>query len=89
MRKKIVDFRAKFWRDPTFGPPGQATKDIFGQKHIYLKRLNHSASNGIKVARPLEFLSKVFFLSCITLNFISPKIHKKLKFHVYKSEYTT
>ena len=46
MRKKIVDFRAKFWRDPTFGPPGQATKDLSGQKHIYFESFNHSASNG-------------------------------------------
>ena len=63
MRKKIVDFRAKFWRDPTFGPPGQATKDIFGQKHIYLKSLNHPASNDIIFN--LKFRSEmclIFFL---------------------------
>ena len=57
MRKKIVDFRAKFWRDPTFGPPGQATKDLFVQKHIYFKSLNHSESNGIILN--LKFRSEI------------------------------
>ena len=49
-----------------------------------------------RVARPLVFLSKVFFLNCITLNFLNPKIPKNikndnkiLKFHVYKREYNT
>ena len=60
MRKKIVDFRAKFWRDPTFGPPGQATKDISGQKHIYLKSLNQSVSNGIIFN--LKFRSEIFLI---------------------------
>ena len=60
MRKKIVDFRAKFWRDPTFGPPGQATKDLLGQKHIYLKSLNQSASNGIIFN--LKFRSEIFLI---------------------------
>ena len=44
MRKKLVDFHAKFWGDPTFRPPGQATKDLFWTK-TYLKSLKHSAFN--------------------------------------------
>ena len=58
--------------------------------------LNLFSSTVYRVAGPLVFLSKEFFLNCIALNFLNPKIPKNikndkkiLKFHVYKREYKT
>ena len=63
--KKIVDFRAKFWRDPTFGPLGQSTKKSFGTKtHIFEKFETFCVQwNHFKLEIPIRNMFNLFFLT--------------------------